>query len=431
VIERYTRPEIGRIWSDEAKYRAWLRVELAVCDAHARRGRIPAEALDRIKARVSVDLPRIAVALERVKHEMIALLTSLEEQLGEDSRFVHLGLTSNDVWDTALALQLRDAADLLIAGQERLQRLLGALALRHKDTLIVGRTHGVHAEPTTFGLKVLVWHVEAGRNLERLRRARETVSVGKLSGVVGTFAHVDPDVEEEVCRELGLEPAPVSTQIVQRDRHAEFCGALAIAAASLEKIALEVRGMQRSEVLEAQEPFSEGQKGSSAMPHKRNPELAERICGLARVIRGNAHAALENVALWQERDISHSSVERIILPDSTILLDYLLHLTTFILEGLEVDVARMRENLEASYGLIYSQRVLLRLTDSGLPRQVAYEIVQRNAMRAWRERRPFLELLTADPAVTDRLSADEVKGCFDPAWYLRNVDAIFHRAGLL
>ena len=430
MIERYTRPEIGRIWSDEAKYGAWLRVELAVCDAYARRGRIPGEALERIRSRARVDVARIAVILERVKHEMIALLTSLEEQLGEDSRFVHLGLTSNDVWDTALALQLGDAADLLIAGQERLRQVLRALALRHKDTLIVGRTHGVHAEPTTFGLKVLVWYVEAGRNLERMRRARTIVAVGKLSGAVGTFAHVDPDVEEEVCRELGLEPAPVSTQVVQRDRHAEFCATLAIAAASLEKIALEVRGLQRTEVLEAQEPFGEGQKGSSAMPHKRNPELAERICGLARVIRSNAQAALENVALWHERDISHSSVERVILPDSTILLGYLLHLTAFILDGLDVDTARMAENMEMSHGLIYSQRVLLRLTDTGLPRQVAYEIVQTNAMRAWRERRSFLELLSADPAVTDRLSPDELKACFDPAWYLRNVDALFRRVGL-
>jgi adenylosuccinate lyase len=406
-------------------------VELAVCDAYARRGRIPPDALDRIRSRGRVDIVRIAAILERVKHEMIALLTSLEEQLGEDSRFVHVGLTSNDIWDTALALQLRDASDLLIAGQERLHQLLGMLAVRYKDTLIVGRTHGVHAEPTTFGLKILVWYAEAGRNLERVRRARAAVAVGKLSGAVGTFAHVDPDLEEEVCRELGLEPAPVSTQVVQRDRHAEFCATLAIAAASLEKIALEIRGLHRTEVLEAQEPFGEGQKGSSAMPHKRNPELAERICGLARVIRSNAQAALENVALWHERDISHSSVERIILPDSTILLDYLLHLTTSILEGLEVDAARMTENLELSYGLIYSQRVLLRLTDAGLPRQVAYEIVQRNAMRAWRERRSFLELLTADPAVTDHLSPDELKSCFDPSWYLRNVDAIFRRVGLL
>ncbi len=431
MIERYTRPAMGRIWGEEAKYTAWLRVELAVCEAYARRGRIPADALARIRQKSRVDVRRILEIQDRVKHEMIALLTSLEEQLGTDSRFVHIGLTANDVWDTALAVQLRDAADLLIAGQERLRAALGDLARRHKDTLIVGRTHGVHAEPTTFGLKVAVWYVEAGRNLERLRRARDVVAVGKLSGAVGNFAHVDPDIEDEVCRELGLEPAPVSTQVVQRDRHAEFCTTLAIAAASLEKIALEVRGLQRTEVLEAQEPFAEGQKGSSSMPHKRNPELSERICGLSRVIRSNAQAALENVALWHERDISHSSVERVILPDSTILLDYLLDLTAFILEGLDVDPARMAENLDKSYGLVYSQRVLLKLTDAGLARQVAYEIVQRNAMRAWRERRSFLELLAAEPEVSGRLTADELKACFDPAWYLRHVDAIFKRIGLL
>src|SRR6059036_1244621 len=421
---------MGRIWSEAAKYQAWLRVEIAVCEAYARRGQIPAGVMTRIRA-LRVDVDRILAIQQKVKHEMIALLTSLEEQLGDDSRFVHIGLTTSDVWDTATALQLRDAIDLLLQGQERLRRALGALAVKHKDTLIVGRTHGVHAEPTTFGLKVAVWYVEAGRNLERLRRAREVVAVGKLSGAVGNFAHVDPDVEEDVCRELGLEPAPVSTQVVQRDRHAEFCTTLAIAAASLEKIALEVRGLQRTEVLEAQEPFAEGQKGSSAMPHKRNPELSERICGLARVIRSNAQAALENVALWHERDISHSSVERVILPDSTILLDYLLDLTAFIVEGLDVDPGRMAENLDKSYGLVYSQRVLLKLTDAGLARQVAYEIVQRNAMRAWRERRSFLELLAAEPEVSERLTADELKACFDPAWYLRHVDAIFKRVGLL
>jgi adenylosuccinate lyase len=429
VIERYTRPAMGSIWSEAAKYQAWVRVEVAVCEAYARRGRIPAEALGRIQA-VRVDVDRILDIQRRVKHEMIALLTSLEEQLGADSRFVHVGLTTNDVWDTATALQLRDAADVLLAGQERLRAALGVLALKHRDTLTIARTHGVHAEPTTFGLKVAVWYVEAGRNLDRLRRAREAVAVGKLSGAVGTFAHVEPEVEDEVCRSLGLGVEPVSTQIVQRDRHAEFCAALAIAGASLEKIALEVRGLQRTEVLEAQEPFGEGQKGSSAMPHKRNPELAERICGLARLLRSNALAAAENVALWHERDISHSSVERVILPDSTILLDYMLDLTTFIVEGLDVDPARMAENLEASHGNIYSQRVLLKLTESGLARQVAYELVQRHAMRAWKERRPLLELLAADPAVTERLSPAELKACFDPAWFVRNVDAIFRRAGL-
>jgi adenylosuccinate lyase len=429
VIERYTRPAMGSIWSEAAKYQAWLRVEVAVCEAYARRGRIPPEALARIRD-TRVDIDRILAIQGRVKHEMIALLTSLEEQLGPDSRFVHIGLTTNDVWDTATALQLRDAADLLIAGQERLRTALAALARRHRDTLTVARTHGVHAEPTTFGLKVAVWYVEAGRNLERLRRARETVAVGKLSGAVGNFAHVAPEIEEEVCRDLGLGVEPVSTQIVQRDRHAEFVSALAIAGASLEKIALEVRGLQRTEVLEAQEPFGEGQKGSSAMPHKRNPELAERICGLARLLRTNALAAVENVALWHERDISHSSVERVILPDSTILLDYLLDLTTFIVEGLDVDPARMAENLDLSQGNIYSQRVLLKLTESGLARQVAYELVQRHAMRAWKERRPLLELLAADPAVTERLSPADLKGCFDAGWYVRNVEAVFRRAGL-
>ena len=429
MIERYTRPAMGRIWSEAAKYEAWLRVEVAVCEAYARRGRVPAEALARIRD-TRVDIERILAIQARVKHEMIALLTSLEEQLGRDSRFVHIGLTTNDVWDTATALQLRDASDLLIAGQERLRAALGTLARKHRDTLTVARTHGVHAEPTTFGLKVAVWYVEAGRNLERLRRAREAIAVGKLSGAVGNFAHVAPEIEEEVCRDLDLGVEPVSTQIVQRDRHAEFASALALAGASLEKIALEVRGLQRTEVLEAQEPFGEGQKGSSAMPHKRNPELAERICGLARLLRTNALAAVENVALWHERDISHSSVERVIMPDSTILLDYILDLTTFIVEGLEVDPARMAENLDLSQGNIYSQRVLLKLTESGLARQVAYELVQRHAMRAWKERRPLLELLAADPAVTERLGPADLKACFDPGWYVRNVEAVFRRAGL-
>ena len=429
MIERYTRPAMGRIWSEAAKYQAWLRVEIAVCEAYARRGRIPAEPMARIRAtRVEVD--RILEIQRRVKHEMISLLTSLEEQLGADSRFVHVGLTTSDVWDTATALQLRDAADLLMAGQERLRQTLRACALRYRDTLTIARTHGVHAEPTTFGLKVAVWYVEAGRNLERLRRAREAIAVGKLSGAVGNFAHVEPEIEDEVCRDLGLGVEPVSTQIVQRDRHAEFCAALAVAGASLEKIALEIRGLQRTEVLEAQEPFGEGQKGSSAMPHKRNPELAERICGLARLLRSNAHAAAENVALWHERDISHSSVERVIFPDSTILLDYMLDLTAFVIEGLEVDPARMAENLEASHGNIYSQRVLLKLTESGLARQVAYELVQKHAMRAWKERRPLLELLAADPAVAERLGPGELKACFDPTWYVRHVETIFRRAGL-
>ncbi len=430
MIPRYSRPEMARIWSQEAKYDAWLKVELAVCEVYARRGIIPADALGRIKAAARVSAPQIDEIETKTRHDVIAFLTNLEESIGADSRYVHLGMTSSDVVDTAQALQLVAASELLQGGLERLRAALRALALRHKDTLCVGRTHGIHAEPTTFGLKAALWFAEAGRNLERLRRAKEAVRVGKISGAVGNFAHVDPDVEEEVCRLLGLEPAPVSTQVIQRDRHAEFCSTLALVAASLEKVATEIRSLQRTEILEAEEPFTEGQKGSSAMPHKRNPVSCEQVCGLARVVRTNALAALENVALWHERDISHSSVERVILPDSTIVVDYMLYQMTRIVEGLQVYPERMRENMGRSYGLMFSQRVLLHLTEMGLPRQQAYEIVQRNAMRAWRERTDFKTLLQADPEVAGRLKPAELDACFDPAWYLRNVDAIYKRAGL-
>jgi adenylosuccinate lyase len=430
VIGRYTRPEMGAVWSDQSRHAKWLTVELAVCDAYARRGTIPAEAVSRIRARARVDSKRIEAIEARVWHDVIAFLTQLEEAIGDDSRYVHLGLTSSDVVDTALALQLVEAADHLLAGLERLRAVLRELALRHRDTIMVGRTHGVHAEPTTFGLKVAGWYAEAGRNRERLLRARETVRVGKISGAVGTFAHVPPEIEVEVCHALGLEPAPVSTQIVQRDRHAEFVSVCAIVGGSLEKIATEIRSLQRTEILELEEPFAEGQKGSSAMPHKRNPVGCEQVAGLARVLRSHAGAALEDIALWHERDISHSSVERIILPDATILLDYLLAQMTRILEGLTVDAERMRENLERSYGLVYSQRVLLALAEAGLARQAAYEIVQRDAMRAWQERRPFLEILQEDPELTGRIGPDTLKACFDPAWHLRHVDAIYRRLGL-
>src|SRR2546422_684179 len=381
----------------------------------------------RIRQKARVDIARILAIQERVKHEVIGLLTSLEEQLGEDSRFVHIGLPTSDVWDAATALQLRDAADLLIAGEERLAKALAVLALRHKDTLTIGRTHGVHAEPTSFGLKVAVWYTEAGRNLERLRRARTTIGVGKLSGAVGNFAHVEPDLEAEVCRELGLEAAPVSTQIVQRDRHAEFCAMLAVAAAPLEKIALEVRGLQRTEILEAQEPFGEGQKGSSAMPHKRNPELAERICGLARLVRTNALAALENVALWHERDISHSSVERVILPDSTILLDYMLDKTARLVETLFVYPERMRENLNLLKGLIFSGQLLLDLVEKGAPREDAYRWVQRNAMQVWQTREDFRALVERDPDIARYLAPREIARAFSVERQLRHVDTVFRR----
>ena len=430
MIARYTRPEMGALWSDDARYAGWLRVELAVCDAHARRGRIPPDALERIRTRARVDAVRIQDIEAKVRHDVIAFLQCLEEAIGADSRYVHLGLTSSDVVDTALALSLVAAADRLLAGLTRLRAVLRRLAVRHRQTLMVGRTHGVHAEPTTFGLKVAGWWTEAGRNLERLRRARETVRVGKISGAVGTFAHVEPEIEEEVCRALGLEAAPVSTQIVQRDRHAEFVGTCAIVGGSLEKIATEIRGLQRTEILELEEPFAEGQKGSSAMPHKRNPVSCEQVAGLARVLRAHAGAALEDIALWHERDISHSSVERIVLPDATILLDYLLAQTTRILEDLIVYPDRMRENLDRSHGLVYSQRVLLALAEAGLPRQAAYEAVQRAAMRAWSERRPFLGCLLEDAQVTARVPARALEAAFDPAWYLRHVDTVFRRLGL-
>ena len=431
MIPRYSRPEMARLWSQDAKYEAWLKVEVAVCEVYAKRGVVPADALGRIKAKARVDAARIDEIEAKTRHDVIAFLTNLEESIGADSRYVHIGMTSSDVLDTALALQLQQACEVLLGDLERFRAALRTLALRHKGTLCVGRSHGVHAEPMVFGLKPALWYAEAGRNIERLRRAKEAVRVGKISGAIGTFAHVDPDVEEEVCRLLGLEPDPISTQVVQRDRHAELCAVLAIVAASLEKVAVEIRSLQRTEILEAEEPFAEGQKGSSSMPHKRNPVGSENVSGLARLVRTNALAALENVALWHERDISHSSVERVILPDSTILVDYMLHRMTGIIDGLQVYPERMKENMERSYGLMFSQRVLLKIADKGLPRQQAYEIVQKNAMRAWRERTDFHALLAADPEVTARLAPADLAACFEPAWYLRNVDAIYRRAGLL
>jgi adenylosuccinate lyase len=431
MISRYARPEMAAVWTPEAKYEAWLRVELAVCDVYAKRGLIPQDALARIRARARVSAARVDEIEATTRHDVIAFLTNLEEALGPDSRYVHMGLTSSDVVDTAQALLLQRAADLLLAGLERYRAALRTLALRHRETLCVGRTHGIHAEPMVFGLKAALWYAEAGRNWERLERARAAVRVGKLSGAVGTFAHVDPEVEEEACRLLGLDPAPISNQVVQRDRHAEFSTTLAIVAASLEKVATEIRSLQRTEVLEAEEPFTAGQKGSSAMPHKRNPVSCEQVAGLARLVRANALAALENVALWHERDISHSSVERVILPDSTCLVDYMLHQMTGILEGLQVYGERMRENMDLSFGLLFSQRVLLKLTDTGLARQKAYELVQRNAMTAWRERTAFRDLLAADPDVMARLSRQDLDACFDPAWYLRNISTIYRRVGLV
>ncbi len=427
MIPRYTLPEMGAIWSEENKFRKWLEVELAVCEVLAERGRIPEEALERLQARARVDVARIQEIERTTRHDVIAFLEALAEAVGPDARFLHWGLTSSDVVDTATALLLRDSADLLLQRLERLSEVLRRRAFQFKETPMVGRTHGVHAEPITFGLKWALWYAEAGRHRERLQRAREQISVGKISGPVGTFAHLDPDVEEAVCRRLGLRPDPISSQIIQRDRHAEFLAALALLASFLEKIALEIRHLQRTEVREAEEFFATGQKGSSAMPHKRNPIAAEQICGLARVVRANLLAALENIPLWHERDISHSSVERFIFPQSCILTDYLLHRTTELLERLIVYPERMRENLEATRGLIFSGELLLALTERGLSRERAYEIVQRQAQRAWDEGADFRQLVREDPEIRAWLTPEEIEALFRLDRMLRHVDTIFRR----
>ena len=429
MIPRYSRPEMTRVWSDEHKYETWLRVEVAVCEAWGEQGVIPQEAVEKIR-RARFDPERIAQYEAEQHHDFNSFLRSVADSLGEESRFVHLGLTSYDAEDTALGLRLTEAAELLERDVAGLTAALEQRAREFKETLCMGRTHGVHAEPTTFGLKLAGWVEEMRRNARRLAEAKAEVAVGKVSGPVGTHASVPPAVEEAACVRLGLAVDPVSTQVISRDRHARFVTTLAVIAASLERFATELRHLQQTEVLEAEEPFGEGQTGSSAMPHKRNPEKLERVCGLARVLRGYTVAALEDVALWHERDISHSSVERIILPDACLALDYALDLFTNIMRGLLVYPERMRENMEASYGLPFSQRVLLALIEHELPRQEAYAIVQRNAMQSWKERRPFRELLEADAEVTRHLSASDLDGLFDYAYYTRYVDESFRRLGL-
>ncbi|MGI9952240.1 adenylosuccinate lyase [Moorellaceae bacterium AZ2] len=430
MIERYTLPEMARIWDEENKLRKWLEIEIYACEAWAELGKIPPEALAEIKEKAAFDIARVKEIEATVRHDVIAFLTAVAERVGEASKYIHLGMTSSDILDTALALQMREAADQLLGRLQSLREVLAARAREHKFTLMMGRTHGIHAEPTTFGLKMALWIMEVDRNRERLLQAREIISVGKISGAVGTFANVDPRVEEYVCRKLGLKPALVSNQIIQRDRHAQYLTTLAIIASSLEKMATEIRNLQRTDILEVEEPFAQGQKGSSAMPHKRNPIICERVAGLARVIRGHALAALENVTLWHERDLTHSSVERVIIPDSTILLDYMLAKFTEIMAGLNVYPENMRRNLEQTYGLIFSQRVLLALVDKGLLREKAYALVQRHAMQAWRERVPFKELLLRDPEVTSYLSPAEMEELFDYNYHLKHVDYIFRRAGL-
>ena len=428
MIERYTRPQMGRIWSEQNKLDKWRQVELAVCEAWAERGVIPRDAIPKLR-NARFDLDAIARYLPEMHHDMTVFLRSLADSLGPESRYIHLGLTSQDVMDTALALQLMEATELLEEDLRALAEAVRDRALEHKNTACIGRTHGVHAEPTTFGLKLAAWWDELRRQTHRLTQAKETVSVGKISGTVGTHATVPPDVEADVCGRLGLLAEPVSTQVVHRDRHAHYVSTLAIIAASLEKFATEIRHLQRTEVLEAEEPFAEGQTGSSAMPHKRNPEKCERISGLARLFRGYTSAALENVALWHERDISHSSVERIIIPDACILLDYMLDMFTMVVRGLQVYPENMRRNLELTQGLVFSQRVLLALIDKGLGRQEAYKLVQDNAMRSWRERTPFLDLLGADEEVLRHISRDELASLFDYGFYLQHVDDSFRRIG--
>jgi adenylosuccinate lyase len=427
MIARYTHPEMGRIWSEQRKYETWLQVELAAADAMAEAGLIPPQAARDLRAGAAFDIARIEDIEKTTQHDVIAFTTAVAENVGPAARWLHFGLTSSDVIDTAQALQMVAACDLLLAHVAAAAAAVKQRAEEHRRTPMIGRTHGVHAEPMTFGLKLALWYAELARGTRRLQQARETVRVGKISGAVGTFAHLDPAIEAAVCRRLGLEAAPISSQVIQRDRHAELLTTLAIVAASLEKFALEIRGLQKTEIGEVEEPFGKGQKGSSAMPHKRNPIGCEQIVGLARLVRSNAMAALENVALWHERDISHSSVERVILPDSFITLDHMLRRFTRIVSGLVVYPDRMRQNLERSRGVIFSGQVLLELARRGVSREQAYEWVQRNAMRAFDEQKEFRALLLADADVTAIIAPADVDKAFDLDEQLRNVDAIFAR----
>jgi adenylosuccinate lyase len=427
MIARYTRPEMGRIWEVENRYSKWLQVELVACEAMAELGLIPKEAYVNIRDKAAFSVDRILEIEEETKHDVIAFLTNVAEYVGPDSRCIHLGLTSSDILDTSFALLLREAMDIILQDVRRFMDVLKAKALEHKFTVMIGRSHGIHAEPITFGIKLAVFYAEMKRNLKRLEDAREVISYGKLSGAVGTFANIPPEVEVRACRKLGLKPAEVSTQIIQRDRHAQYFSTLAILAGTMEKIAVEIRHLQRTEVLEAEEPFSKGQKGSSAMPHKKNPIGAENVTGLARLVRSNCLAALENMALWHERDISHSSVERVIGPDSTILVNYMLNRLSGIISGLVVRPDRMMKNLELMKGLIFSQQVLTRLAEKGLERQRAYEMVQRNALKVWDEGADFKNLLSRDEEIRRYLSQEEIETLFDVNRHLKHVDAIFDR----
>ena len=431
MIDRYTRPEMAELWSEQAQFQAWLDVELAACAAWAEEGVIPREDVDKLYEHAAFEIDRIHEIEQKTRHDVVAFTRAVSESLGEERKWVHYGLTSSDVVDTAWSYRLRKANGLLLDAIDYLVEILAARAQEHKYTLMMGRTHGVHAEPTTFGLKLALYYAEMQRNRERFIEAAEGVRVGKLSGAVGTFAHIPPSVERFTCERLGLEPAPISTQVLQRDRHAHYLGVLALIGATLEKMAVEVRHLQRSEVREVEEAFGKGQKGSSAMPHKRNPVGSENITGCARLLRGSMVSAYENVALWHERDISHSSVERVIIPDATTILHYALHRFGRILENLVVFEDHMRENMDRTYGLYNSQRLLLKLVDQGLSREEAYDLVQPRAMQAWEERRSFKELVLADTdGIRQHLDAEAIEEAFDDAYHLRNVDTLFERVGL-
>ncbi len=430
MIDRYSRPEIAGIWTLENKFRIWLDIELAACEVQADLGFIPEEDWNTIKSKASFDLKRIEEIENHVHHDVIAFITSVSEFVGPASRYIHYGLTSSDIVDTALSIQCRQAGGIIQRGIDKLLNALKELALEYKNAPCMGRSHGVHAEPTTFGFKMALYYKEFERNNERMQRAIKNISFGKLSGAVGTFSNISPEVEKKVCEKLGLEPAPISTQILQRDRHAEYMAGLAITAASLDKLATEIRHLQRTEVREAEEPFQKGQKGSSAMPHKRNPVLCERISGLARVIKSNMNAALDDVTLWHERDISHSSTERVILPDSTIILDYLLDKMAFIIENLQVYPERMLENINLTGGLLYSQSLLLSLVEKGITKEDAYSIVQGISMRVWDREGTLKELAKKESAIVKVLNNKDIDKIFNLEKYLKNIDYIFKRAGL-
>ncbi|AZO93533.1 adenylosuccinate lyase [Halocella sp. SP3-1] len=430
MLSRYSLPEMEKVWSEESKYKKWLAIELAACRAWAKLGRIPEKDIKKIEGNISLDLKRIKEIEKTTRHDILAFVEGINETLGEESKYIHMGLTSSDVKDTALALQLCDAHDLILRDLKKLKKKLGEQSYQHKDTIMIGRTHGVHGEPTTWGLKLAIWYTEIDRHIKRMERVKEFIAVGQISGAIGTYASVNPRVEELVCEELGLEPAPVSNQILQRDRHADFLNNLALIAASLEKFATEIRNLQRTDILEVEEGFRKGQKGSSAMPHKKNPIICERVSGLARIVRGNVLPGLENIALWHERDLTHSSVERVIIPDSTIMVNYMLNKFIMVLDELLINKDRMKENMNRTHGLIFSQKLMLSLVDKGLVREKAYDLAQRNALKAWEERASYQELIKGDQEVSKYLTEEEIDRIFDYRSFLKEVDYIYQRIGL-